>query len=127
MDRKKLKGKKGDIWLVSGILLIAAVSFFIIEFWIKQPGTKVVITVDGKVFGTYALEDDGRIEIETVYGKNTVVIEGGGVFMTEADCPDKICVKTGKISKTGETIVCLPHKVVVEVQAKERELDGVVQ
>ena len=44
--------------------------------------------------------------------------------MTEADCPDKICVNTGKISKIGETIVCLPHRVVVEIQGEVSQSDS---
>ncbi len=43
--------------------------------------------------------------------------------MDKADCPDKLCVKQGKISKSGESIICLPHKVVVKISAEERESD----
>ena len=55
-----------------------------------------------------------------------IVIEKGEVYMEDADCPDKLCMKQGSISGTGQTIVCLPHKLVVTVEnGKEPELDGV--
>ena len=60
-------------------------------------------------------------------GSNTVVIENGTVYMKDADCPDKLCEKTGKISKNGETIVCLPHRVVVEIQGGEGNVDSLVR
>jgi hypothetical protein len=48
--------------------------------------------------------------------------------MAEADCPDGLCVKQHKIDKTGQTIVCLPHRVVIEIEGGQtNELDGVVQ
>ena len=49
--------------------------------------------------------------------------------MKEADCPDQICRKHKAIDKSGETIVCLPHKVVIEVEAdtREQELDGITR
>ena len=52
---------------------------------------------------------------DTSYGTNTVVVEGGEIRVSEADCPDKICVNMGGVSRSGETITCLPHKLVIEV------------
>lgn len=127
MQDRKRKFRKADMILVAGILLLAVLSFAVIELFLKQPGASVVVTADGKVYGVYALNSSQQIVVETAHGKNVLQIEAGKVYMTEADCPDKICVKTGKISRTGETIVCLPHKVVVEVQAQKESLDGVVQ
>jgi len=49
-------------------------------------------------------------------GKNVLVIENGEASIKSATCPDKICVSHRKISKSGETIVCLPNKVVVEIE-----------
>ena len=46
-------------------------------------------------------------------------IQDGQVFISEADCPDGLCVNTGKISKTGQTIICLPHKLVIEITDSE--------
>ncbi len=51
-----------------------------------------------------------------MYGSNTIKIEGGGVTVTDADCPDGYCVSHVKISNEGETIVCLPHRLVIKIE-----------
>lgn len=72
-----------------------------------------------------------EIEIKTDKGKNIVWIHDNCVEMKEADCPDKYCVKQGKITKTRQNIVCLPHKVVVEIavsdNTKGNEADVIVK
>ena len=57
------------------------------------------------------------IPIQTEEGYNLVVIQDESVGITEADCPDKICISEGFVSKPGATVVCLPHKVLVEVKS----------
>ena len=94
----------------------------------QKEGGQAVVYVDGEASATYSLEQDGEYEIETDGGRNVLVIKDGEADMTEADCPDGLCVKQHSISKNGETIVCLPHKVVVEViSAEESGLDAVTQ
>ena len=60
-------------------------------------------------------------------GMNHIVIQDNAVYMSDADCPDKLCVHTGTIHKTSETIVCLPHRVVVEITGTTDTFDAVVQ
>ena len=69
------------------------------------------------------------IEVVNEFGVNKITIKDGQVFMKEADCPDQYCVKHRTISKTNETIVCLPHKLVVEVlaQGDTGDIDSVAQ
>ena len=81
------------------------------------------MTVDGTVFGEYPLDRDDVIDIETGEGTNTLTIVDGQADMTEADCPDKICVDHIAISRAGESIVCLPHRIVVEIIAGEGRED----
>lgn len=102
--------------LVSGILLTAGIYRF------SEQGSAVNITVDGKLYGTYTLSEPQEIPIE-LDGRiaNVVVIEDGAAHMEDADCPDKLCVHQGAISRDGQTIVCLPHKLVVEVTGGEKE------
>ena len=122
---------KRDIILVLSMVIIAAAAFLIINFAVKKDGSYAVIKVDGKVIKTLDL-NSGETTIE-VYGYqggvNKVVINDGKVSMTEADCPDELCVKTGKISRVGETIVCLPHRVVVEIKGSpdDDSIDSVVK
>ena len=109
---------KRDIILVLSMVIIAAAAFLIINFAVKKDGSYAVIKVDGKVIKTLDLNSgETTIEVNGYQGGvNKVVINDGKVSMTEADCPDELCVKTGKISRAGETIVCLPHRVVVEIK-----------
>ena len=67
----------------------------------------------GTEYGSYALDKEQTIDLGT---GNHLEIRGGEIRMTEADCPDQICVQTGSISKEHEMIVCMPHKVIVEIR-----------
>ena len=75
------------------------------------------VTVDGEVYGTYSLAENQTVKIQTGHGTNVLVIENGSVHMEEADCPDGYCKRQGTISRVNETIVCLPHKPVAEVES----------
>ena len=119
---------KRDIILVLSMVIIAAAAFLIINYAVKKDGRYVVIKVDGQVVKTLDLNRE-ETTIEVNGGVNRIVIKDGKVSMTEADCPDELCVKTGKISRTGETIVCLPHRVVVEIKGSQDDdaVDSVVR
>ena len=76
--------------------------------------------------GTYSLAEDQTIEING--GTNTLVIENGSASMEKADCPDQVCVRHSAISRNGESIICLPHEVVVSIEDGESSgADAVVQ
>ena len=95
----------------------------------QDTGASVEVTVDGAIYGTYPLDVDKEIPIQKD-GKTTnlLVIKDGKADVTEADCPDKLCVHQKAISKTNETIVCLPNKVVVQVIGTgESELDSIAR
>lgn len=107
--------KKADIILATAIVL-AAVLLFCGSLLLKNEGAKAVITVDGSEFGEYSLDIDKTIVVNTKLGSNTVVIKDGKVTVTEADCPDGYCVSHVAVDSTGETIVCLPHRMIVEIR-----------
>lgn len=124
-ELSNVKKKKRDIIFIGVLLVMALIAFFVVDKFIKKDGNKVVIKVDGEIVKIVNLTDTNNIIVNGYDGgTNTVVIENGTVYMTEADCPDKICVNTGKISKIGETIVCLPHRVVVEIQGEVSQSDS---
>ena len=86
------------------------------------------ILVDGNVVKQLALKNDTEFDVSGYQGgTNHIVIQDNAVYMSDADCPDKLCVHTGTIHKTGETIVCLPHRVVVEITGTTDTFDVVVQ
>lgn len=109
--------KKKDILLAVGIVAIALILLGILKLVHQTSGTQAVIRVNGEVYGTYDLSKDQEIMVDTEYGHNLVRIEDGQAYMAEADCPDGYCEHQGKISHENETIVCLPHKLVVEINS----------
>lgn len=121
--------KKNDIILITGILLFALICFGGYQLFYSGNGAYVEITVDSKHINTLPLSKDTTLTIKgTNNGTNILTIKDGIASITDADCPDKLCVKQKSISKEGETLVCLPHKVVVSISSDEKnELDGIAQ
>ena len=117
--------KKTDL-ILGLIAIIAAAGIWLFYSADAEKGLTAVITVDGDVRAELPLDKSGIVPIETEWGYNIVTVEDGKVFVVEADCRDQICVDHKKIEKTGETIVCLPHKMVVEIIGGEEEVDMVV-
>lgn len=110
-----MKPKLGDIVIISVISVLTVLSALI--FWVfGENGKTVVIKKDNADFLEYPIDTDGEYEISTEYGENTLVIENGKAYFKNSNCPDKTCEKTGKIENVGESIVCLPHKIVAEVR-----------
>ena len=107
--------KKNDVILGGGILVIALVLFLVMHLTRNEAGNQIRITVDGAVYGTYSLEKDQVIEVKENDFYNRIRIQDGAAYMEEANCPDGYCEEQGKISGRTQTIVCLPHKLVVEV------------
>lgn len=118
--------KKADKILIL-VLLFLAVGFAVFFFLRADVGGYVRITADGEVKAELPLSEDTLFRVETDTGYNIITVQDGYVSMQEADCRDQICVEHKKIHLTGETIVCLPHKLVVEIVGeKEAEFDMVV-
>lgn len=107
--------KRNDIILFGTVVFLAVIAIFIININ-KSGGSKVAITVDGKEYKTLDLNTDTKLNIGHNNGDyNSIEIKDGVVAMMDANCPDKLCVKHAKIHYNGETIVCLPHKIVLQI------------
>lgn len=121
--------KRNDIFLIAGILFAAllCVVFYFAAY--PKDGDILQITVDGAVTKTFPLDVDTIYTISNSKDhKNILEIKNGTAQITSADCPDKLCVHQKAISRQGETLVCLPHKVVVSIISnKKATLDGVAQ
>jgi hypothetical protein len=116
---------KGDKLLVVLILLISISSFAYINRFAFSGNEKYIsVQVDGeeikKVLFDPQLEGH-TIPVQTKYGYNLIELGDGKVRVIEADCPDKIDVKQGYVSRIGETIVCLPHRLVIEIKGSSPE------
>ena len=105
-----------DMILLISFVLIGAVILAAV-LMSSQGGAYVEIRVDGKLYGSYSLSQNQTVDINGIGGQNRLIIENGQAYMQEADCPDKLCVKQGNISMKGQSIICLPHKVVAEIVA----------
>lgn len=121
---------KGDKYLIIIIIIISFVSFIYInnsEFK-KSENKYISIQVNGEEVKkiTFGVNMVGKkIPINTEFGYNLIEIGDGKVRVIEADCPDKLDVKQGWISKPGETIVCLPNKLVIEINGSGRTDDDI--
>ena len=121
-DRKKLMN---DIIFVSVLLLMISV-IGIFYFFFRGEGDTVIVTVDREIYGEYPLESDLVLEIRTEDSLNTLVIRDGKAYMETADCPDGICTAHRPIFRDGESIICLPNKVVITVVAKDGEEPDII-
>ena len=121
---EKFKVKKGDIIILTALLCVAALIFCALHFFVSS-GDTVRIEVASKTVASLPIDEDTVYNVE-IGGKitNVVEIKGGEVSVISADCPDKICVNHRAISKSGESIICLPNKVVVSIEGDKTEVDG---
>ncbi len=121
--------KKNDMVLISIILVAAIACLLGMRIWQKN-NTKgdaaAVVTIDGNVYGEYPLSEDYEERIELPDGSyNVLTIKDGFAQVSEASCPDQICVHHNHIKYSGESIVCLPNKLVVTVKGGEDNgIDG---
>lgn len=112
--------KKADVVLGVAVLVFCAV-WLGIRLASQREGAYALVKLDGQVYGRYALDEDQEIDIGS---GNHIAIEDGTVRMADADCPDRICVRQGRISAEGALITCMPNRVTVQVQGSAGEDEG---
>ena len=120
---KPARRLKNDIILIVALFLIAAIGMVYL-FMFRKSGDTARVTIDGNLYGVYPLSEDLSLDIYT--GKdntqhNRLIIKEGKAYIEAATCPDGICAAHSKIYRNGESIVCLPHKVVVTVFTQETD------
>ncbi len=110
-----MKGQKGflfDIILIVSLIVISA-SAVACLFIFRREGKSVSVEIDGERVALYSLEDEGEYILNG--GTNILVIENGEAYISEADCPDRTCMRTGSLRHVGQSAVCLPNRVSVTV------------
>ena len=118
LDERGKEMKKND-WLLAAGIILAAVLILAFQLVQDDGGQKeVAVTVDGEEFGRYSLAEDQTIDID---GTNRLVIEDGTARMEWADCPDQVCVNHRAVSRNGESIICLPNRLVISLLGTEPE------
>ncbi|GLC78919.1 lipoprotein [Lacrimispora brassicae] len=111
--------QKRELILIAAILAISGLLSAVFYAGNRKAAELVVVTVDGKTVATLDLHKDTDMIIDGHGGTDHLVIKDGYASITEATCPDKVCVRTGRIHKSGELIVCLPNRVVVTIEGGE--------
>ena len=114
------KKLRNDLILILSLLLLAGVLYLALNLGRREGGVAVV-RVDGVEVERHSLAVNGTFPLNG--GSNVLVIEDGKAWISEADCPDRICVRQGKIHYTGQVITCLPNRLTVTVEGGES--DGV--
>lgn len=118
---------KADVILMTAVLILSVTSILISLIFSNGNATGFEITVDGKVYSSYSFEslkDGETIEVHTQYGYNKFLYENKSIRCIETNCKDKIELNAGTISKTNEILVCLPHRLTVQITG-ERKIDAV--
>lgn len=133
MDHREQYHAKGmrlspDLLLLAALLAAGGLLFagFLLT---GDRGTVVRVSVDGELFQTYPLERDGTYEIRGASDAyNLLVIESGTARIKEASCPDRLCIRMGRISRSGQSVVCLPNRVVITIESERKDgVDAAVQ
>ena len=122
-----MKRVRNDCILILIIVLLAG-GFWLVQYLnAAQKEAVLRIYQNGELTGEYDLSQPRTIPVTGMEDSyNLVLIEDGTVRVTDADCPDQLCMKQRSISKNGESIICLPHKLVLQIYAKEEgTLDAV--
>ena len=111
--------KKTKIWILAlGLCCLAGLLLWLALSTLGG-GTVAVISVDGAEYERIDLSkvtESYDIEIDTRYGHNTVHVEPGRISVSDADCPDGICVAQGAIDRGGVPIICMPHRLVIQIE-----------
>lgn len=122
-NNSKKRHIRNDIFLIVALLLAVAIGGIYL-FVFRSQGDIVKVTVNGQTYGIYSLSEDIIEDIHTGEGDkqhNRLVIRDGKAFVESATCPDGICASHRPIFRDGESIVCLPHGVVITVTAAEKD------
>lgn len=121
--------KRGDVVILILALLLCAAPLLML---LPAPSAPMcaVVRQNGAVLCTLPLEADAEKEILSPDGSgfNLVRVQSGTVCIADADCPDRTCVRMGAISRAGETLVCLPHRLTITLEgAAGSALDAVTR
>ena len=125
--------KNKDIVIIAAALLLAGGLYLVSQASLGAKASVVVVTVDGQERMRRPLAMEDSYEIRQQDGSlNVIAVEGGAVWMKEANCRDGLCIRQGKMKNGAKTIVCLPHKVVVRLEGDapatdHDDLDVIIQ
>lgn len=114
---------RNDIILISIVILFIIASIFVIWplKWINNSEEKdlyVNIYKEDELLYSIPLDENKEIDVNGKIGNVHIVILDGYVYVSDADCPNHICIKEGKKNKNNDTITCLPNMVYIKIGVK---------
>ena len=125
--------KKKDMIIIAAALLCALALYLVSQISLGAQVSTIVVTLDGEEVLRRPLAMENTYEIAQDDGSlNVIAVKDGAVFMQEANCRDGLCIRQGKMKNGAKTIVCLPHKVVVQLTgdapvSDNSDLDIIIQ
>lgn len=126
-----MKLKKGDVITVSFIIIAIILYIIINSVSHKDKYITAVIKIDGKIYKKISLNNSDEQKEEIKFnndGYMNIIYDNQGVYVEDVTCPDKICKKTGQITKSGQNITCMPNKIIIYIENNKQynnDIDGV--
>lgn len=120
INEKDLKIRKNDIFLVASIIILCII-ISVIPFFFSSDGSSVLIYLDGELYAEKSLNENSVTDID---GLMQVVIENGKAYVKNSVCPNGACEHSAPVSSSGESIICLPNKIMIKISG-ETEMDAI--
>jgi len=118
MEQDLFKVSKVD-WVLAVIILAASVVIFLsVSGKGSQAGASALLYRGGSLAGSYDLSQDRIVTQEAEGHEIQLEIGAGRIRIVDSDCPRQICKHTGWISRPNQTIVCVPNKILIEIESR---------
>ena len=113
--------KKLDLIIIVSLVVLSFIPhiLFAKTLYKNNSSTYASIKISGDFYKNIPLDSNKNVQhfvVETPNGNNTLVVKDNSIQIKDADCHDEICIKQGVISKVGQSIICLPHELVIEIK-----------
>jgi len=115
--------KAGDFFII--IVAVALIVILFTKFFFSRPAEQQVKITGRSSQEYYELNEDRVVEVEGPLGITKVIIEDGEVWVENSPCREKICMRMGRIKRTGDQLICIPNRVVVEIEGDIAYIDAV--
>lgn len=125
-----MKIKRGDVVIIAMVLMVTLVVYGVNigNNLMTEDRSYVIVSVDGETVDTLDLSEDLIKVYDTEYGHNVLEIHNGKAYISEADCPDHVCMLTREAEMNGDAVICLPNHFALEISSGKGVLvDGVSQ
>ncbi|MGL5354750.1 MAG: NusG domain II-containing protein [Clostridium sp.] len=123
--------KKWDIIIIVVLMVFSFIPELVFGVILGKEynSTYAEITIAGELYKNIPLTaHTGKdiIEVETKYGKNIIEVTDNNIGIIDTTCKDKVCMHPEYVNKPGQSLVCLPNKVMVEIKGKIEEDDDII-